>query len=206
MCPVVAMFERTTSGARSTDRQKRQGEPLTNELNDPRPVIAGVFDDQEAAGRAFKALVEAHFEPKDDISVVLTDKWGEDREDVPLKDELETYQGAEIGGAAGVVLGAAGGGLVAAGLLTGPAALVAAGPVVAALQGAYAGGAFGVVAGWLVGLGIMKEEADFHATHLEAGKVWVGVHATDERLEKAREILDAAGAVRFESELPSTEE
>ncbi|MEX2467165.1 MAG: hypothetical protein WD995_09645 [Gemmatimonadota bacterium] len=165
--------------------------------SDPRGIVAGVFEDQESAARALAALVESHFEPEDDISVVLTDEWTLEHEDVRLRDELEIIEGARLGGGIGVVLGAAGAGMVAAGLLAGPAALVAAGPVVAALKGALALGAFGVVTGWLVGLGIVREEADFHAAHIKEGAVWVGVHATGERAEKARAILEEAGAKFF---------
>jgi hypothetical protein len=168
--------------------------------SDKRGVVAGVFTDQKGASQAVAALVEAHFEPEDDISVVLTDEWTLEREDVPIRDELEIIEGAEIGGGIGVVLGAGGAGLVAAGILAGPAALVAAGPVIAALKGALAVGAFGVVAGWLVGLGIVKEEADFHAAHIKQGSVWVGVHATGERADKARAILAANGAKFYETD------
>ncbi|MDZ7780530.1 MAG: hypothetical protein U5R14_11465 [Gemmatimonadota bacterium] len=165
---------------------------------DSRGVVAGVFEDQKAAARALAALVEEHFEPEDDISVVLTDEWTLEREDVPIRDELEIIEGAEIGGGAGAVIGAVGGGMVAAGLVGGPAALVAVGPVIAALEGALAVGAVGAVAGWLVGLGVVKEEADFHAGRIEEGAVWVGVHATGERAETARSILKDAGAEFFE--------
>jgi hypothetical protein len=177
---------------------------MSRENPGERSVVAGVFDDQESASRAYAALVEAHFEPADDVSVVLTDEWTYEREDVPQRDELELIEGAEIGGIGGAVLGAAGATAVAVGLIAGPAALVAAGPVVAALEGALAVGAFGTVAGWLVGLGIMREEADFHATHIKEGKIWIGVHATGERADTARKILDEAGAARFEGGLPPT--
>ncbi len=159
---------------------------------DGRDVVAAVFSDQEHAAEALAQLVEGHFEPEDDISVVLTDPWSLDREDVPIRDELELIEGAEWGGAMGA-------GMVAAGLIGGPAALVALGPVIAALEGALAVGGFGVVAGWLVGLGIQSEEADFHATRIEEGDVWIGVHATGARAEKAREILAAAGGRFFEN-------
>ncbi|MEX2472325.1 MAG: hypothetical protein WEA34_09115 [Gemmatimonadota bacterium] len=163
-----------------------------------RGVVAGVFEDQEHAARAITGLVEAHFEPRDDISVVLTDEWTAEHENVRLRDELEMIEGAKIGGGIGAVIGATGAAMVAAGILAGPAALVAAGPVIAALEGGLAVGAFGTVAGWLVGLGIMREEADFHAARIKEGAVWVGVHATGERAEKAHEVLAAAGARFFD--------
>lgn len=175
-----------------------QPRPMKETVKDGRDVVAGVFSDQGHAAEALAQLVESHFEPEDDISVVLTDPWSLDRQDVPIRDELEIIEGAEWGGAIGGIVGALGAGLVAAGLIAGPAALVALGPVVAALEGALAVGGFGVVTGWLVGLGIQREEADFHATRIEEGDVWIGVHATGARAEMAREILAAAGGRFFQ--------
>ncbi len=165
-------------------------------------VVAGVFEDQEAAAQAIAGLVEAHFEPNDDISVVLTDEWTAEHESVPIRDELEMIEGAKLGGGIGAVIGATGAAMVAAGVLAGPAALVAVGPVIAALEGGLAVGAFGTVAGWLVGLGIMREEADFHAAHIKEGSVWVGVHATGERAERAHEVLAEAGAKFYDETVP----
>jgi len=172
--------------------------------DDPRGVVSGVFATQEGAARALAALVEAHFEPQDDISIVLMDEWTLEREDVPIRHELEMIEGARLGGGLGAVIGAVGAGMVAAGLVAGPAALVAVGPVIAALKGALAVGAFGVVAGWLVGLGVVREEADFHAARIREGSVWVGVHATGDRAESAHRILASAGAEFFsDSETPA---
>ena len=166
--------------------------------HEKRGIVAGVFDDQQHAARAIAGLVEAHFEPEDDISVVLTDEWTAEHEAVPIRDELEIMEGAKIGGGIGAVIGATGAAMVAAGVLAGPAALIAVGPVIAALEGGLAVGAFGTVAGWLVGLGIMREEADFHAAHIKEGSVWIGVHATGKRAETARAVLAEAGAKFFD--------
>lgn len=174
--------------------------------DDPRSVVSGVFATQDAAARALAALVEAHFEPEDDISIVLTDEWTLERENVPIRDELEMIEGARLGGGVGALVGAVGAGMVAAGLVAGPAALVAVGPVIAALEGALAGGAFGVVAGWMVGLGVVREEADFHAARIREGSVWVGVHATGDRAEAAHRILAAAGAEFFPASRSGTGE
>jgi len=170
---------------------------MTLHSGDKRGIVAGVFADQERAGRALRALVDAHFEPEDDVSVVMTDDVTFEHEDIRLRDELEIIEGAKIGGGIGTVVGAAGAGLVAAGVLSGPAIIVALGPVVAALKGALAVGAFGVVTGWIVGLGILREEADFHAAHIKEGSIWIGVHADGPRAERARAILEAAGAKFF---------
>jgi hypothetical protein len=189
------MFEATTISLQA--REGRVGRFAA----DGRGIVAGVFEDQTAASRALAALVEAHFEPED-VSIVLTDEVTLEHEDVRIRDELETMEGARLGGEVGAVLGAMGAGMVAVGVVVGPVALVAAGPVVAALKGALAVGAFGVVTGWLVGLGIMREEADFHAAHIKEGAVWVGVHATGAHAEEAHSILESAGA-RFYPRVPT---
>src|SRR5690606_23618255 len=159
-----------------------------------RDVVAGIFHEQETAAAALAELMEQHFDPTEDISVVLKDEWNQDLQNVTVRDETELLDGAKIGGGIGAVLGATGAGLVGAGLLGGPLGLVAAGPLVAALQGALAGGAFGTFSGWLVGAGLVKEDADLHSAKLEKGAVWVGVQARGERAELARKILREAGA------------
>ena len=171
---------------------------MADHPGDRRAIVAGVFETQEAAAAALQGLVEAHFEPDDDVSIVLTDPWTLERENVTIRDEIELVDGARIGGAAGGLIGAIGAGLVAAGLVAGPAALIAVGPVVAALEGALAVGAVGVVMGWLVGLGIEHEEADFHAARIKEGAVWVGVHATGDRAATAHAVLERAGAHFYE--------
>lgn len=170
---------------------------MTDHGEDGRPVVAGIFHDRTAAREAIARLIDHHFEPDDDISVVLTDEAAVEHEDIPIRDELQIIEGAEIGGAIGALLGGTGAGLVAAGLLAGPVALVAMGPVAAALNGALAVGAWGVFTGWVAGLGIEKQEADFHAAHIEKGAVWVGVHATGERGQMALDVLQEAGAERL---------
>jgi len=44
-----------------------------------------------------------------------------------------------------------------------------------------------------------REGAEFHLRHIEGGVVWVGVHATGERAEEARQALTEAGARHFTS-------
>lgn len=157
-----------------------------------RDVVAGIFPDQEHASDAITRLIDNHFEPSEEISVLLADpKTGETRE-ADARDDIQNYSGAKLGGGIGAALGATGAGLVGAGLIGGPVGLVAAGPVLAALQGALAGGAFGHFSGWLVGAGLLKEDAD--VDRLRNGAVWVGVHAKGERAELARNLLREAGA------------
>lgn len=156
-------------------------------------IVAGVFADEEQAARAVTALIDAEFYAPRNLSIIASHQ--REHQAVPIIEDWQVVQGAEAGAAIGAVLGAAGATL--AGLTFGPLTLVAAGPVVAALEAAYAGGATGFAAGALMRLGVWKNEAEFHATHIHDGVVWVGVHAEDERAEEARQILTEAGAKHF---------
>jgi len=163
---------------------------------DERDMVSGLFLDEESATAAVQQLIESHFDPREDISMVISRGPGHETEEQEVKEKLEFVEGAKIGGALGAVLGGTGGGLLAAGIIGGPVGLVAAGPVLAVLQGALAGGAFGTFSGWLVSAGIVNTEPDLEEVDLEEGSVWIGVHATGERREDALEILREAGAER----------
>jgi hypothetical protein len=156
-------------------------------------VVAGIFADEEHAARAVERLADAGFHAPRDLSVIASHH--REHQAVPVVDEPEVMHGGAIGGTLGAALAAAG--AVLTGLTAGPLSMVAAGPVVAALEAALAGGAVGWAVGALEGLGIWKEEAEFHATHIHEGVVWVGVHAEGERAEDARRILTEAGAKHF---------
>ena len=73
--------------------------------------------------------------------------------------------------------------------------LIAAGPIVATLAGAGAGGAVGTLVGSLIGMGIPEYEAKRYESFLNQGGAILAVHADDkEWAKKARQILDACGA------------
>ena len=158
-------------------------------------VVAGVFADEEHAADAVRKLIDAHYDPNHEISVIASHR-GE-HEAVPVWEDTKAGKKASIGAAVGAVL--AGAGVALAGLTFGPVTLVAAGPIVAALEGAFAGGVTGFAFGALTAMDMSKLEADFHATHIHDGVVWVGVQAKGERGKRAREILTAAGAKHFMS-------
>ncbi|KPJ79321.1 MAG: hypothetical protein AMS19_11420 [Gemmatimonas sp. SG8_23] len=156
-------------------------------------VVAGVFASEEQAAVAVERLVEAHFDPPHDLSVIVSHH--REHEGVTVPHEPEVVHGAELGAALGAVLAAAG--VTLAGMTMGPLSLVVAGPVLVALEAAIAGGGAGYLIGALTGLGIWHNEAEFHAAHIHDGVVWVGVHATGPRARQARAILSEAGARHF---------
>ncbi|MDH3207204.1 MAG: hypothetical protein OEO79_11365 [Gemmatimonadota bacterium] len=160
-----------------------------------RGVVAGVFADEEHAADAVQKLIESHFDPYHEINVIASHK--REHENVMVHQNFKVGRGASVGAAVGAVL--AGVGVAVAGMTFGPLTLVAAGPIVAALEGAFAGGAAGFAVGALTSLEMAETEANFHAAHIHDGVVWVGVQAKGERGERARAILTAAGAKHFMS-------
>jgi len=110
---------------------------------DERDVVSGFFPDEETATTAVQELIDRHFDPQEDISIVISQGPGGKVEQREVQDKLEFVDGAKIGGGLGAALGATGGGLLAAGVIGGPVGLLAPGPLLAVLQGALVGGAFG---------------------------------------------------------------
>jgi hypothetical protein len=157
-------------------------------------VVAGIFADEEAAARAVASLIEEHFDPSYDLSVIVSHR--REHESVPIRETFEVGHGGELGAAVGAVLAAAGATL--AGMTVGPLTLAVGGPIAVALEAAYAGGSAGFMLGAVAGLTHTKDEAEFHVAQIHEGVVWVGVHAKGERAVRAREILSEAGARHFQ--------
>jgi hypothetical protein len=166
--------------------------------NLPVKTVAGIFKDEAAAAQALEQLIEEHFDVETEVSLIASRH--HDREDVPIREDLHVGRLATIGAAIGAVLAAAG--VTVVGLTFGPISLIAAGPVVAALEGAYAGGAIGFAMGALVSIDLVEPEAVFYAAHIHEGVVWVGVRAGEARAERARQILTEAGAKHFMDHRP----
>jgi hypothetical protein len=158
-------------------------------------VVAGVFADEEHAADAVKKLVEAYYDPHHEINVIASHR--REHENVPIREDFHFRRNTVIGAAVGVAIG--GLGVAIAGLSFGPLTLVAAGPLVAALEGAFGGGCLGFALGALTTLEMTEHQAAFHSAHIHDGVVWVGVQARDSRGERARAILSAAGARHFTS-------
>ena len=149
-------------------------------------LIYALFPDETQAKRAIEALVEEEFAAAS-IHVLMKDPLGTGKvKEVPVSTKTMVGPGVAIGAA----LGAVGGVLVA---LTG--GIFAAGPIVALLQGVTTGGAAGVLAGTLGGLGYWRDVADFPAHEIESGAILVGVDAAAQgQVARATRALRRAGA------------
>ncbi len=157
------------------------------------PVRIGLYDTVAQAEQAVHNLLKAGF-PKDCLAVVCSDKYKEDFfRDVPHPEPSGSHTPEAI--VAGGIVGAAIGGLalVATGLVTGGASLLAYGTIL------IGGGAFaGSFSGAMMTRGFEKEIADFYDQAVERGKILVAVdeHGPDAsaRLAEAERILADAGA------------
>ena len=155
-------------------------------------LITAVFTSREAAEHAVDELVRNGFS-RDDISLLMSDTT-QGRE-FGIKQGTKAPEGAATGAAIGGTVGAIAAGLTAVASLTIPgAALVAAGPLVAALTGLGAGAAAGGLTGALVGMGIPENEATFFKNQIEKGRILVGVYTHGDRTDQAKHILDDSGA------------
>lgn len=130
-----------------------------------------------------------------DISVLLPDKSG--TKDFAHEKHTKAPEGAAIGGAAGISVGAVLGWLAGIGTLAIPGVgpFIAAGPIMGALGGAAVGAATGSLTGALVGLGIPEYEAKRYEGKIKGGNALISVHTDNsEERSKAKEIFEHAQA------------
>jgi hypothetical protein len=149
-------------------------------------LVWSVFEDGQRARAGVEALIESSF-PPDEIRVLMSSRSG--LADVPMERKTAVPAGVAVGatvGAAGAVLLAGGGALVAAGPLTG------------LVQAAGLGAALGSIAGAMGGLGWWKDEPEVppEAAEEEDARVLVLIPVPEGRETVAREALHGAGAER----------
>lgn len=156
-------------------------------------VICIARSEEQAAG-IVNRLKEAGFS-SDDVSLLLPDRTGP--RDFAHEQHTKAPEGATTGVVAGGVIAGVIGWLAGIGTITIPGigALVAAGPVMAALTSAAAGGAIGGMAGALVGFGFPEYEAKQYEGKVKNGNILISVHTGDGRERStAREIFNDANA------------
>jgi hypothetical protein len=156
--------------------------------------VIGIYEDRTTVADAMEVLLKAGYRAAD-ISVLMSDNLGS--KDFAHEKRTKAPAGAGAGAAVGAAVGA-----VLAWLdsnqvvsVAGLGPLVAAGPSLAALAGAGAGGALGWMAGLLTGLGLTQYVAKRYAGRMRRGGILLSVHCdSPEWCEKAKKTLKDTGA------------
>jgi hypothetical protein len=156
--------------------------------------VIGIYEDRKMIADAMDVLHKAGYRAAD-ISVLTSDNPG--TKDFALEKHSKALAGAGASSMAGAVVGA-----VLAWLdsnqvvnIVGLGPLVAAGPWLAALAGAGAGGALGWIAGLLTGLGLTEYVAKRYAGRMRRGGILLSVHCdSPEWCERAEKTLKDTGA------------
>jgi Protein of unknown function (DUF3341)/Heat induced stress protein YflT len=155
--------------------------------------VIGIYEDRTTVSDAIDVLQKAGYRATD-ISILSSDNQGS--KDFAHEKHTKAPQGAAVGAAAGAVVGAALACLVSLQVvtITGLGPLVAAGPVLAALAGAGAGGALGWTVGLLAGLPLTQYVARRYAGRVRRGGILLSVHCdSPEWRDKAKKTLKDTG-------------
>lgn len=142
-------------------------------------MVTGLFKDRESAERAYQSISSRGYDAKD-VNLVMSDEarqkhFASDQSDTELGSKA--MEGAGVGSAIGGTLGAIIAVIAAAGTLTIPGLnIIAAGPLIAALTGAGAGGLTGGLIGALVGSGIPEDRAKQYESGIKQGGILMGVN------------------------------
>jgi hypothetical protein len=161
--------------------------------------VMGIYPDRTTVSEAITVLTKTGYRAAD-ISVLSSDNLG--TKDFAHHKRSKALEGAAIGAAAGAVVGAVLAWFISTQPVTvtalGP--LVAAGPVLAAIAGAGAGGALGFIAGLLMGLTLTEYVAKRYAGRIRNGGILVSVHCdSPEWCDRAKKALRDTGARNISS-------
>jgi hypothetical protein len=157
-------------------------------------AVFGIYRTEAALEAAVEVLQREGFR-NTDISVLFPDNQG--TKDFAHEKNTKAPEGVTTGATSGAVLGGGLGWLAGIGALAIPGLgpLIAAGPIVAMLAGAGAGGVVGGLTGALVGMGIPEYEAKRYEGRVKDGGILLSVHSDDSAwTKKAKEILEQTGA------------
>ncbi len=157
-------------------------------------AVMGLVDTYAQAETIVSALRVEGF-ANDDISALFPDTKG--TRDFAHENHTKAPEGAALGASAGGVAGGTFGLLAGIGAIAIPGlgALVAAGPIIAALSGAAAGAAMGGFTGALIGLGVPEVQAKLYEGKIKSGNILIAVHTEDrERRAVAKRTFEAGGA------------
>jgi len=161
--------------------------------------VIGIYPDRTTVSDAINVLHKAGYRTTD-ISVLSSDNQGS--KDFALVKRTKALEGAAAGAALGAVIGAALAWFasIQSATITGLVPLVAAGPVLAALAGAGAGGAFGWLVGLLAGSRLTEYVAKRYAGRIRHGGILLSVHCdSQEWCNRAKTALKDTGARNISS-------
>ena len=164
--------------------------------------VLGIYPDRTTVSDAVNVLNKAGYRTTD-ISMLASNNPG--TKDFAHEKHTKAPHGAAIGAAAGAVVGAVLTWFISTqpATITGLGPLVAAGPILSALAGAGAGGAFGWIVGLLAGLRLTEYVAKRYAGRIRRGGILLSVHCdSPEWCDRAKKILKDTGArdISFASE------
>ncbi len=167
-------------------------------------LVTGIYKTRSSSMLAVEDLLR-HGIPQEDISVQMTDTANGREFFTDLASKAPEY------GVTGTVIGAVGGGLLAAlcalGYIPDPGlALPAHGVVFSTLAGVGVGAILGLLVGSFAGAGIPEYETNFYATDKRKdGGILVGVYCHEKREGEVRRLLEAAGGAKLQSKSLRTE-
>ncbi|MGC9945388.1 MAG: DUF3341 domain-containing protein [Bryobacteraceae bacterium] len=156
--------------------------------------VIGIYEDRATVSDVIDVLHKTGYRAAD-ISVLSSENQGS--KDFAHEKQTKAPAGAGVGSAVGAAIGAVLAWLDSNQIVTiaGLGPLVAAGPWLAALAGAGAGGGLGWIAGLLTGLGFTEYVAKRYAGRMRRGGVLLSVHCdSPEWCEKAKKTLKDTGA------------
>jgi hypothetical protein len=140
-------------------------------------MVTGMFRDRDSAERAYGALSTRGYTDRD-VNLAMSDDTRR-RYFADAETELgnKAAEGAGVGGALGATAGAIAAAIAAVGtsIAIPGLGIVIAGPAVAALAGAGAGGVTGGLIGALVGWGIPEERVKHYEKGIKEGGIVMGV-------------------------------
>ena len=161
--------------------------------------VMGLYPDRTTVSDAVNVLHKEGYRTAD-ISVLSSDNQGS--KDFAHERRTKAPEGAATGAAVGAVVGAALAFIVSIQTvtITGLGPLVAAGPLLAALAGAGAGGALGWMVGLVAGLPLTEYVATRYAGRMRRGGILLSVHCdSPEWCNRAKKTLKDTGAENISS-------
>jgi len=168
-------------------------------MNHQKKVVYGVFESHAALEKAV-SRIQVEGCDASDVSVLFphgrqAKKWKNDRDSTAAR-------GVVVGGVTGLILDGALGWLVGVGTLAVPGigVLLAAGPILAALTGAGAGGMVGSLSRAIARMGMSEHEAKRYETFVKAGGTLIFVACSNEDdIERTIKTLNNTGATDISS-------